>query len=268
MNSQNICRFGTFESSDLVCTRFVFETTDCQRAPKVSEDHVLHQVVRGNGTYLSKNQRFPISQGMLFYCARGEESAIESDGELEYCYIAFHGRRAQELLARIHAFSEEPICMPSDSEELIAFWRNCLHRVQNGTVDLIAESVLLYTFARLQPVPNEPSSLLTRVIQLTEQRFTDPRFSLAEAAQTLGYVPNYLSSYFKKQRGIAFTQYLRDLRIKRAVFLIEQGINSVKNLALLSGFSDALYFSSVFKQVMGESPRDYIGRFSAEDGQA
>ena len=67
--------------------------------------------------------------------------------------------------------------------------------------------------------------------------------------------------------GWLFTQYLRDLRIKRSIFLIEQGINSVKSIAILSGFSDALYFSTVFKQSVGLSPRDYIQQNSAEQNR-
>jgi len=42
------------------------------------------------------------------------------------------------------------------------------------------------------------------------------------------------------------------------MFLIEQGIVSVKNVAILSGFQDALYFSKVFKDAVGISPKEYI----------
>jgi AraC-like DNA-binding protein len=37
-----------------------------------------------------------------------------------------------------------------------------------------------------------------------------------------------------------------------------QGITQIKNIAKLSGFSDPLYFSTVFKQKMGVSPKDYL----------
>ena len=57
--------------------------------------------------------------------------------------------------------------------------------------------------------------------------------------------------------GIGYAQYLRNLRIKHAITLFENGIDSVKNVAFLSGFSDALYFSSVFKAELGMSPAEY-----------
>ena len=57
--------------------------------------------------------------------------------------------------------------------------------------------------------------------------------------------------------GLGYSEHLRNMRIKYAVSLLEHGIDSVKNVALLSGFSDPLYFSSVFKKTVGVSPRDY-----------
>ena len=51
--------------------------------------------------------------------------------------------------------------------------------------------------------------------------------------------------------------YLRTLRIKHAVTLMDFGVQSVKNVALLSGFSDPLYFSTVFKKQMGITPKEY-----------
>jgi AraC-like DNA-binding protein len=42
------------------------------------------------------------------------------------------------------------------------------------------------------------------------------------------------------------------------VSLLEHGIDSVKNVALLSGFSDPLYFSTVFKKDIGISPKEYM----------
>ena len=50
------------------------------------------------------------------------------------------------------------------------------------------------------------------------------------------------------------------MRLKYAVSLFDYGLDSVKNVAILSGFADPLYFSSVFKESIGISPREYIER--------
>jgi AraC-like DNA-binding protein len=55
-----------------------------------------------------------------------------------------------------------------------------------------------------------------------------------------------------------YSEYLRSVRLKYAITLLDHGIDSVKNVALLSGFSDPLYFSKVFKDSIGISPKGYI----------
>ena len=76
----------------------------------------------------------------------------------------------------------------------------------------------------------------------------------------LSYNPKYVSHIFKERMNLGYSEYLRTLRIKYAVSLIEHGIDSVKNVALLSGFTDPLYFSTVFKKITGVSPKDYKSR--------
>ena len=57
--------------------------------------------------------------------------------------------------------------------------------------------------------------------------------------------------------GITYSEYLRNLRIRYAASLFDHGIDSVKNVAFLSGFTDPMYFSGVFKKVTGLSPKEY-----------
>jgi len=47
------------------------------------------------------------------------------------------------------------------------------------------------------------------------------------------------------------------MRISYAVTLFDHGIDSVKSIALLSGFRDPLYFSSVFRKTVGVAPTEY-----------
>ena len=73
----------------------------------------------------------------------------------------------------------------------------------------------------------------------------------------MNYHPKYISHLFKEKMGVSYSEYLRSVRLKYAVTLLDHGIDSVKNVALLSGFSDPLYFSKVFKDSIGISPSGY-----------
>ena len=93
------------------------------------------------------------------------------------------------------------------------------------------------------------------------RRFTDPEFTPREAMAALGYCEDYLRRRFHRATGQTPTEYLTALRLSHARMLIEQNESasmSVHEIALLSGFYDAAYFSRVFRRETGLSPRDYL----------
>ena len=181
---------------------------------------------------------------------------------MEYFYITFGGRRAEELCLR---FGLSSCGVFEGFESLLPFWEECNAAATEENIDMLCESVLLYSLAKLAPQKKEHNDAVSRVIAITQKRFEEPSLSLVQIAAEIGYDPKYLSSLFKKKKGIAYTQYLREMRIRHAVFLMEQGVVSVKNVALLSGFGDALYFSKVFSDVMGISPKLYIKNLSSKE---
>ena len=205
-----------------------------------------------------KSDSFALSVGTAFFINRDTSFTISGGEDLSYFYIDFYGRRAEELIGRIGKSESGVFDLSENGEEIAAFALNCLNRADSENMDIMGECVLLYLFSYLAVKKNNTSDLLSAIIRITEDNFTDSQFSLAALSAMINYDSKYLSFYFKKNKGIAYSEYLRELRIRHSVFLIEQGITSVKNIALLSGFKDALYFSKVFKQVMGKNPKEYI----------
>ncbi len=80
-------------------------------------------------------------------------------------------------------------------------------------------------------------------------------------SRKFSYSPKYVSAAFARLVNLSYSEYLRQLRMDHARRLFESGTLSVKEAASASGYSDALYFSKVFKKHFGCSPREYIKRF-------
>ena len=253
----NICKFNPNASSDLTCTCFVREGTDAQNEPRLWSDYALHLVLGGCGQLVVNGRRHPLEKGDLFFTVQGDTAAIER-GDMEYAYIRFQGRRSVEIAERLDIGEGNRVF--SGHEALISFWSNCLSRATADNLDFLSEAVLLYSLAELSPRRKEVSDVIARVVRITGESFSDPTLSLSSVAAEVGYHDKYISALFKRQKGVTYTQYLRELRLRHAVFLIEQGVVSVKNVAILSGFGDALYFSKVFKEVKGISPKELIRR--------
>lgn len=256
MEKQNICNFNFNHSGDLHCARFVYEKNAKQSVPSTSKSNGLHLVTRGDGIFCCNGTKHKIHESSLFFVRRGDVFSISSADTIEYCYICFEGRRGDEFMDRIGASDVIRIfdALPNITE----FWLHCIESANKDNVDLISESVLLYTLSFLRPTESKQNDLLSTMISVTNENFSDPEFNLLTLASKIGYDDKYISSVFKKQKKITYSQYLRELRIRHAIFLIEQGIVSVKNIAILSGFGDPLYFSKVFKESEGVPPKEYI----------
>ena len=77
-------------------------------------------------------------------------------------------------------------------------------------------------------------------------------------AEIFNFHPNYISSEFKRIFGKPLHRYLLELRIKKAIGLLETGRYSVEAVAEAFGYSDSNYFSRYFKKITGKTPKTYI----------
>lgn len=268
MDKQNICNFNFNRSSDLVCVNFVCEKNDSQAYVERARRNEIGIVIDGKGVFSCGGRSHDLYRGALFFVNQGRSFSVCSENRedgLEYCYISFNGRRGDELMERAGIADGNNVFY--GYERLAAFWLDCLSSVNEGNVDLISEAVLLYSLAMLNPEKAEQTDLITKMISVSGEYFTDSDFNLQSLADKIGYDEKYLSSVFKKQKGITYSRYLRELRINHAMFLMEQGIVSVKNIALLCGFGDPLYFSKVFKEEEGKTPKEYIKYIELRKGE-
>ncbi len=259
MKNANICKFNQSRSGDLICENFVFESQDTQKEPLTSSHFVMNLVCEGKGVFYCGQNRYEVSEGDVFFVLKGERFSVtflSEEEPLSYMYISFNGRRAYEYIERFGIGEECRVFSGYDS--LIPFWRNSLDIAREDNIDLLSEAVLVYSLARITVEKKKKSDVVSRMIELTNEYFTDSGFSVSVLAEELGYDKKYLSSVFKRKKGITYTNYLKGLRIRRAVFYIEEGVSIVKNVALLSGYNDPLYFSKVFTSEMGITPKDFM----------
>ena len=261
----NICKFvsGVSEAS-LFTSNFVLETKADDKEPRVRAINRMCLAVEGTAQLKMCGQTLNLEPGVLFFTFAGVPYQIINHGGFQFLFISFSGIRALELLAKFGVNEKKAVFRGFSG--LIPHWRSALYRADDCLVGLISESVLLHTFScMVQEDKSGEAMLAARVIELIESRFTDKNLSLTVCAEELGYSAKYISRIFRQNKGVTFTAYLCNIRIRHAVFLIEQGVHIVKNVALLSGFGDPLYFSSVFRQTVGLSPSEYIAGMPRKD---
>lgn len=73
--------------------------------------------------------------------------------------------------------------------------------------------------------------------------------------------PFHFARAFKAAAGMSPHEYVTDLRIKKAKFLIEEGKIPLAEIAYLCGFSSQPYFTTWFKRAVGTTPGTYRRSF-------
>ena len=86
----------------------------------------------------------------------------------------------------------------------------------------------------------------------------DTNLSLTNISKSLDIHPSYLSREFSKHfDDLSFGEYIRKLRIEKAIELIKENKYSLTEIAYLTGFSDQSHFSRIFKQHTGKNPSSF-----------
>lgn len=80
---------------------------------------------------------------------------------------------------------------------------------------------------------------------------------LQDIADTYGVSPNYLSHYFKKNKGIGISEYINVQKIEEAKRLLRETNLKIYEISDQLGFENSFYFSKVFKKIAGLAPKDF-----------
>lgn len=97
---------------------------------------------------------------------------------------------------------------------------------------------------------------LKEIIQ--DQIDTNLSLSLKEVSQSLDVHPTYLSREFSKYfDDLSFGDYIRKLRIEKAMTLLNTSNHSLAEIAYLTGFSDQSHFNRIFKKFTGRNPSEF-----------
>lgn len=123
-----------------------------------------------------------------------------------------------------------------------------------GTMELFFD---LFIQKRNRPVPDK-DDIITRKIILYLESNISRNLSSKEISSHLCMNYNYVSSVFKGKTGMSIMEYHEKIRMNEAARLLMNSNMNISEISDRLGFGDPLYFSRVFKKVMGYSPSDYI----------
>lgn len=94
-------------------------------------------------------------------------------------------------------------------------------------------------------------------IRYIEANYFVNDLSLERVAEEFNVTASYISKLLKQETGQSFVEFLTNLRIKKAIYIMDDPSVKMYEVAELVGYSNQHYFCKAFKRVMGFSPTEY-----------
>ena len=79
-----------------------------------------------------------------------------------------------------------------------------------------------------------------------------------EKEKTIELILSYLSKLFKQETGLTLTDYMIEIRIRKAKQLLKDAPDlKIHEIGTEVGYPDPAYFNKLFKKVVGVTPNEY-----------
>mgnify|MGYP000128807853 CR=1 FL=1 len=99
--------------------------------------------------------------------------------------------------------------------------------------------------------------LVESILEYTELNFSDPDLSLKSISQMFHLSTAYVGKIFKTIQGNSYASYLVNYRLERSKTLLLETNKTVNEIAGELGFTNATYFTTLFKNEYGMTPTTF-----------
>ena len=208
--------------------------------------NVLHmnRISSGYDTALFRILQFdPALLACAGVIARNYVQPIEKATELECVCFTRQSALLSDMESLFSVADDEPKGYEMDILRLIfQLWRHLYITVERQLDAL--------------PVPDNQASRIKAMLAYIHSRYADT-ISVADIAAAASISEREAYRTFQQVLGIAPSMYLQRYRISCAARMLTETSMSVTEVGMACGFSSPNYFSMAFRDVMGNSPREF-----------
>jgi signal transduction histidine kinase/ligand-binding sensor domain-containing protein/DNA-binding response OmpR family regulator len=124
---------------------------------------------------------------------------------------------------------------------------------------LIKESLLKGVTPNTEKVfiNNLDKTIIKTILEIVEKELSNSEFSITDLCREAAMSRTLLYEKIKVHTGLAPNEFIRIIRLNKAMDLLKEGEIPINEIAFKVGFQDSKYFSTAFKKFFGQSPKHY-----------
>ncbi len=232
---------------------------------KIIDHYVLHCIVAGKGKYQIYGSTYELESGDCFLIPPHTPILYQSDvrNPWVYYWIGFDGANLAHLIEAWGMSLSSPVLHGQQMAQIEAILKPIAlggELTTAGAYQAIGHFYLLHAQLirgnrRHAPLTSKEAHVLKVRNRLRDTYYQDVTVQLL--ADEIGLDRTYLSRIFKEVTGVSIKEYIENLRMNRAEYLLSGSEMSLSEIAYFCGYSSETYFSIAFKKRNGQSPSRY-----------
>ena len=239
---------------------------------KKPDAYALYYVMEGKGIYTLEGTKFPVGENDLFILYPDTEIECRADKEDPFTLraVSFNGVDALLLLNASRFDPKAPVRHMEDETAdnvvrfmagLYTFRGQDIYGTTQSTSILYAFMSMLVKTATWDQTAMPPGWTgavhLQKALDFIGENYAKP-ITVNDIASYVNLSRSRLYRVFLQHVFISPQQYLAEYRIREGRNLLEKRRSSIKEIAQAVGIEDPHRFSTMFKQICGKSPTEYM----------
>ncbi len=110
-------------------------------------------------------------------------------------------------------------------------------------------------------VGNLDNYFINKVNSIIENRINDENFTIDSMAEEIGLSRSQLYRKLKQMTNYSTSEYITVVKINLASSLLKSKNYTIDEVAFKTGFNSHSYFSTCFKKIYGQSPKEFLKSF-------
>lgn len=135
---------------------------------------------------------------------------------------------------------------------------NIRKQLQNSYRNFLLDTNLSPNITPAEPLITPYDKVfIDQLVKLMEENMNNSELVVEDLAKEFAMGRTLFYNKVKSIVGVSPIEFINQIRIKRAVQLLDGGNQNISDVAFLTGFSDPKYFSRCFKKSIGLTPTQY-----------
>ncbi|BBI35534.1 helix-turn-helix domain-containing protein [Cohnella abietis] len=242
-----------------------------------ARDLILYRMFYGTGTILTAdlvntserldelNQGAELEKKIVDELRRGNSAEMERnitaffEWATSLTYTPFMHAVLQLTITVSKAVSEvNEIRLRVINIDLVDLHKKVLEKETSEDIESLFRSLASQISDKTDPGQHTKIDVLCQTIkEIIEENCTDVEFYQQTIAQLLKMSSAYIGRVFKQGTGMAITEYINDIRLEKALILLEADNMTINEIMERVGYRSQSHFFKLFKTKYGTTPKEY-----------